>query len=123
MFKRIIYEDWHAWVPIAAFLITAVIRGAQGSATVAMFTGVAIISSVAPDLEQLSYHPVYLAVAIGCGSKPFPWMNDSGFWVVGRLTGMTEAETLKTVTVMLIVMGLTGLGVILLGATFVPMAG
>ncbi len=23
MFKRIIYEDWHAWVPVAAFLITA----------------------------------------------------------------------------------------------------
>ena len=50
-----------------AFLITAVIRNATGSATVAMFTGVAIISSLAPDLEQLSYHPVYLAVAIGCG--------------------------------------------------------
>ena len=26
------------------------------------------------------YPPVYLALAIGCGAKPIPWMNDSGFW-------------------------------------------
>ena len=26
-------------------------------------------------------------------------MNDSGFWVVGRLSGFTEKETLKTWTV------------------------
>ena len=23
MFKRLIYEEWHEWVPIAAFLLTA----------------------------------------------------------------------------------------------------
>ena len=34
---------------------------------------------------SLPFHPVYVAVAIGCGSKPGMWMNDSGFWVVGRM--------------------------------------
>ena len=104
-----------------AFIITAVIRGAQGSATVAMFTGVAIIGSLAPDLDQLSYHPVYLAVAIGCGSKPFPWMNDSGFWVVSKMSGMTEKETLKVVTPLLTVMGFTGILITMIAAKLFPL--
>jgi hypothetical protein len=33
---------------------------------------------------RLSFHPAYLALAIGCGSKPFPWINDSGFWVISQ---------------------------------------
>ena len=105
-----------------AFGITTVMRTAQGSATVAMMTAVGIVGPLIQGVD-LAFHPVYVALAIGCGSKPITWMNDSGFWVVGRLTGITELETLKTVSVMLIVMGLTGLAVILLGAAFLPMAG
>ena len=90
-----------------AFLITALVRMAQGSATVAMITGVGI---VAPLLETmtLSFNPVYLALAIGCGSKPGPWMNDSGFWIVSRMAKFTETETLKTFSVLLTLMGVTG---------------
>jgi gluconate:H+ symporter, GntP family len=64
---------------------------------------------------------VYLAVAIGCGSKPLSWMNDSGFWIISRLAGLTEAETLKTVTPLSGVMGLTGLIVTLIGALLFPL--
>lgn len=104
-----------------AFLVTTVIRAAQGSATVAMFTGVAIVGSLVPDISSLSYHPVYVAVAIGCGSKPFPWMNDSGFWVISKMSGMTEQETLKTFTPLVTLMGFTGIALTLLGAKFFPM--
>jgi len=104
-----------------AFVITAVIRGAQGSATVAMFTGVAIVGSLVTDLGDLSYHPVYLAVAIGCGSKPFPWMNDSGFWVISKMSGMTEKETLMALTPMATIMGLTGIIVTMIAAKIFPM--
>jgi GntP family gluconate:H+ symporter len=104
-----------------AFLITAVIRGAQGSATVAMFTGVAIIGGLAPDLGNLSYHPAYLAAAIGCGSKPFAWMNDSGFWVVSKMSGMTEKETLQVVTPLLTLMGFTGILVTMIAAKVIPL--
>ncbi|MDP7586170.1 MAG: SLC13 family permease, partial [Verrucomicrobiota bacterium] len=62
-----------------AFFVTALIRTAQGSATVSMITSVGIFAGMA---ATLPFHPVYLAMAIGCGSKPFPWMNDSGFWVI-----------------------------------------
>ena len=104
-----------ALLPLA-FIVTAVIRGAQGSATVAMFTAVAIVGSLVTDLEALSFHPVFLAVAIGCGSKPFPWMNDSGFWVISKMSGMTEKETLKALTPMATIMGLTGIIVTMIAA-------
>ncbi len=61
---------------LIAWVLTAVIRAAQGSATVSMITSVGIFAGMA---AELPFHPVYLAMAIGCGSKPFPWMNDSGF--------------------------------------------
>ncbi|MCA9116726.1 MAG: GntP family permease [Planctomycetaceae bacterium] len=107
-------------IVILAFLITAAIRTAQGSATVAMITSVGILSGIATS-GQLGFHPVYLALAIGCGSKPVSWMNDSGFWVVGRMSGMTEAETLKYVTPMTTLMGLVGLAVVLVLVTVYPM--
>lgn len=103
-----------------AFLITMVIRIAQGSATVAMLTSVGIVAPLAASVS-LPYHPLYLALAIGCGSKPIMWMNDSGFWIVCRMSGMTEKETLKTVTVVLAIMGMVGFALVLLGAKFLPL--
>ena len=105
---------------VVAFGLTALVRVAQGSGTVAMITGVSIIAPLVESIP-LPYHPVYLALAIGCGSKPGPWMNDSGFWIVGKMSGMTEGETLKTFTVLLTIMGLAGLVVTLLGATYLPL--
>jgi GntP family gluconate:H+ symporter len=101
-----------------AFLITTAIRTAQGSATVAMITAVGILAGVA---GQLSFHPVYLALAIGCGSKPLSWMNDSGFWVITRMSGMTEAEGLKYVTPMTALMGVAGLGAVMVGVKLFPL--
>jgi GntP family gluconate:H+ symporter len=104
-----------------AFFVTALIRTAQGSATVAMITAAGILQGFAASPAALGFHPVYLALAIGCGSKPFPWMNDSGFWVIGRMSGMTEAETLKTSSTMMALMGCAGLVVVLVLAKLVPM--
>ena len=91
-----------------AWGVTVLIRAAQGSATVAMITAVGIIAPIA-DAASLPYHDVYVALAIGCGSKPGMWMNDSGFWVIARMTGMTETETLKTASVMVAIEGTVGL--------------
>ncbi len=101
-----------------AFLITTAIRTAQGSATVAMITSVGILSGIAS--QGLPFHPLYLALAIGCGSKPVAWMNDSGFWVITKMSGMTEAEGLKYVTPMTTSMGLVGLAAVLVGVSLWP---
>lgn len=103
-------------LPIA-FGITTLVRTAQGSATVAMITAAGILAG----LPTEGFHRVYLALAIGCGSKPFAWMNDSGFWVICKMSGMTEGETLKTLSPMTALMGLVGLVVTMLGAMLFPM--
>lgn len=105
---------------LTAFVLTALIRFAQGSATVAMITSVAIIAPLAESLP-LPFHPLYLALSIGCGSKPLPWMNDSGFWQVATMTGMSTTQTLKTFSVALTLMGLSGFVFTLLGAWLVPL--
>ena len=102
-----------------AFFVTAIVRTAQGSATVSMITSVGIFASMA---EGLSFHPVYLAMAIGCGSKPFPWMNDSGFWVINRMSGMTIRESIRNVSFMMTVMAFVGLITVILLAWIFPKA-
>ena len=103
-----------------AFLVTALIRTAQGSATVAMVTSVGIVGAFATP-ETLGCHPVYLALTIGCASKLVPWMNDSGFWVVSKTSGLTERETLRTMSVMFSLMGVVGFLAVLLTATLFPL--
>ena len=71
--------------------------------------------------ELLGYHPVYLVMAIGSGSKVGSWMNDSGFWVVGRMGGLTEGETFKSWTVTLIVMGVFGLPLVWILTKILPL--
>ena len=105
-----------------AFLVTTVIRTAQGSATVAMITAAGIISPLVIG-QELPFHPVYVFLAIGFGSKPISWMNDSGFWVISKMSGLTEGEMLKTNTVMGSLMAGAGLGLCLLGARYLPLLG
>ena len=106
---------------LLAWVATAVIRIAQGSATVAMITGVGLMSAMIGDGSDLAYHPLYVFLAIGFGSITLSWMNDSGFWVVQRLSGFTEKETLKTWSVLLTAIALLGLVMTLAGSILLPL--
>lgn len=92
---------------LLAFVVAALIRIAQGSATVAMITTAGIVGP-AMDVTQMTYHPVYLVAMIGFGATTTPWMNDSGFWVVGRMGGLSESETVQVWTILLTVIALSG---------------
>ncbi|MCA9088117.1 MAG: GntP family permease [Planctomycetaceae bacterium] len=102
-----------------AFVLTTAIRTAQGSATVAMITAAGILSGTVHS-GSMAFHPVYIALAIGCGSKPISWMNDSGFLVITRMSGMNEEEGLKYVTPMTAAMGVVGLLLTLVAVTLWP---
>ncbi len=104
-----------------AFLVSSAVRTAQGSSTVAMITTAGIFAGVAS--QGIGCHPVYLALSIGCGALPIGWMNDSGFWVVTKMSGMKEMEGLRYITTTLAVMGVVGFLVILVAATLFPMVG
>lgn len=101
-----------------AFFITAAIRTVQGSAMVAMVTAAGIMSGVIG--SDLGFHPVYVALAIGCGSKIFTWMNDSAFWIVTEMCAMEEKETIRHFSFLSMVMGFSGLIAIMILSTFLP---
>ncbi len=106
---------------LLAWVLAAVMKIAQGSGTVAMITASGMMAAILGSESQLPCHPIYLFAAIGFGSMLFSWMNDSGFWVVGRMSGFTEKETLKTWTPLLAVMGLVGLVEVLILSFFLPL--
>ena len=105
-----------------AFFISSLLKFAQGSSTVAMITAAGMISAMI-DPATLSYHPVYLALAIGSGSLVGSWMNDSGFWIYAKMGGLLETETLRSWTVLLVVLGSTAMAVNVGLAVVMPMGG
>jgi gluconate:H+ symporter, GntP family len=108
-----------ALIPLA-FLITAVVRTAQGSATVALITASGILAGMAQN-ANLGFHPVYLCLAIGSGAKLVPWMNDAGFWIMCKTSNLTEQEALKTIAPMQSLMGITGVILTMVAAWLFPM--
>ena len=103
-----------------AFLIAVVVRTAQGSATVAMVTAIGVTSGLG-GAAGFGFHPVYLAIVIGCGSKIFPWMNDSAFWIITKMSGMEEKETIRFFSYLLTVMGLAGLVIVMIASSLFPL--
>lgn len=100
-------RNWGIPLLWLAFLTAALIRLVQGSATVAMITAAGIIApALAASPPEI--HPVYLAAAIGFGGTTTSWMNDSGFWLVGKLMGLDTSATLKTWTMAETVLAVSG---------------
>ena len=103
---------------VLAFLLAAVVRVAQGSATVAMVTGAGL---VAPVVESGGYSAPMLGavtVAVAAGATVLSHVNDSGFWLVSRYLGLSERATLRTWTVATTLVGTTGFAVVL-GLSFI----
>ena len=105
---------------LLAFVVALTIRFAQGSATVAMLTTSSMMYEVIQGVE-LPYHMMYLFLSIGFGAFSISWMNDSGFWVVSRLGGMTERETLRTWTLTLFATAVFGFLQVLLLSVVLPL--
>jgi GntP family gluconate:H+ symporter len=96
-------------VIVAGFVIAAIVRVAQGSATVALTTAAALVQPVVAG--NASYNPVELAaivLALAAGSVFAGHVNDSGFWLVSRFFGMDTKTTLKTWTVGQALIGVIG---------------
>ena len=83
-------------IAITCFVLAAAVRIIQGSATVACLTAV---GPVMPVIEQLNYSGAQMAALFICiagGSIVVSHVNDAGFWLFGKFTGASEAQTLKT---------------------------
>jgi GntP family gluconate:H+ symporter len=106
---------------LLAWMIAAVMKIAQGSGTVSMITSAAIMAALIGPEFNLPYHPVYILLSIGFGSMFISWMNDSGFWVVVRMSGFTEKEGLQTWTLLLAIIALVGLLQVMLLSWIFPL--
>ncbi len=93
---------------VLAWAISAVLKVAQGSSTVAMIIGAGMMSAIIGG-GKLDFHLVYVATAVGSGSLMGSWMNDSGFWVFTKMGGLTEGESLRSWTPLLAVLSVCGL--------------
>ncbi len=83
-------------VIVAAFLVAAVMRIAQGSATVAATTAASIMAPAVAGMDLNAIAVAAIVIAVGAGSIGFSHVNDSGFWLVGRFCGFDTVTTLKT---------------------------
>lgn len=75
---------------------------------------------MAPQVSALAVSPVYLALIIGAGGNICSWFNDSGFWLIKEIGGLTEGETLKIWTVLTTIISVTAFAIILVLATVAP---
>ncbi len=96
---------------LAGFLIAAILRIAQGSATVALTTASGLISPAILAGDYNAFQLAALVVAVAGGSVVASHVNDSGFWLVGRFLGMDVKTTLKTWTVMETTIGVMGFAI------------
>jgi gluconate:H+ symporter, GntP family len=103
---------------LLGWLLAAVVRVAQGSATVAMITATGMLTAAAGQTGW-GVNPLWVFLAIGYGSIVFSWANDSGFWLVSRMCGWDARTTFKTWTVLLSAISVFGLiEVLVLSAIF-----
>lgn len=106
-----------AGIPVmpAAFLIAAVLRASQGSASVAILTTAGLLANAVAPLGD--NYRVMVTIAIGFGALGFSHINDSFFWILTRYLGISIADGLKTWTVITTITGITGFLITWLCAT------
>jgi GntP family gluconate:H+ symporter len=102
------------WIGEALLIAAPVIFiPAQGSTTVAMITTASII---APLLGPLGLDSetmkVLTALSVGAGAIAISHANDSGFWVVTQLSGMTIKQGNQSHSLGTLIMGVTAIGII-----------
>lgn len=90
---------------LAVFVISAVIRVALGTATVAITTAAGLLSSsvVAADLNPVQ--AAAMVIVLAGGSSVLSHVNDASFWLIGKLLGMSVTQTFQTWTVVKTLVG------------------
>ena len=88
------------------FLLSAILKSAQGSSTVALTTTAGIVAPLLAGLGLDSPARTALTVmAIGAGAMTVSHANDSYFWVVTNFGGMTPEQGYRTQTAVTLIEG------------------
>lgn len=85
-----IIASWPLPPFLIPFVIATFVRFVQGSGTVSMITGASISAPIIETMPDV--HLVLAAQAACLGGLFFSYFNDSYFWVVNRMLGVTTAK-------------------------------
>ncbi|MGE2735945.1 GntP family permease [Mycolicibacterium vaccae] len=96
---------------LQAFIISTLLRVAQGSATVALTTTAGLLSAAVATADLSNLQLTAMVMAIAAGATVLSHVNDSGFWLVSRFFNMDVKTTLKTWTVMETTLGLSAFAI------------
>jgi Gnt-I system high-affinity gluconate transporter len=99
-------KQWSIHPLLFAWIVTALLRVAIGSATVAGITAAGIVS---PLLATGTVSPELLVLAVGTGSVFGSHVNDSGFWIFKEFFQISLKQTFLSWTVMETLISILGL--------------
>ena len=98
------------------FIISAILKTAQGSSTVAITTTAGIMGMFSDSASMMTAlglttpeAALLTVMAIGAGSMTVSHANDSYFWVVTNFSGMTPQEGYRTQTTMTLIAGIVSI--------------
>lgn len=111
--------DWNLSILVLGFMLSLILRAAQGSTTVALITTSSILGPMA---APLGASPVLLGLAICAGGVGLSLPNDSGFWVISRFSGLSVTDTIKAWTIGATIAGMVAFLIVLLLSTLVGIA-
>jgi GntP family gluconate:H+ symporter len=95
------------WLP---FIISAAIKSAQGSSTVALITTSSLMAPLMTSLDfETGIAKALVVLSIGAGSMVVSHANDSFFWVVTQMTGMDVKTGYKVHTLATLIIGIASI--------------
>ena len=114
---EIMFSESGIPILVLAYVFATLIRIAQGSATVAMLTAAGLMVSFVEGMSQQQL--ALVTIAIAAGATGFSHVNDSGFWMISRYMRMSEAETLRTWSVVSTAISIVGFAITMVMWQFV----
>jgi Gnt-I system high-affinity gluconate transporter len=109
-------QQWSIHPLLFAWIVTALLRVAIGSATVAGITAAGIVS---PLLATGTVSPELLVLAVGTGSVFGSHVNDSGFWIFKEFFNLSLKQTFLSWTVMETLISILGLAGLMILSMFI----
>jgi Gnt-I system high-affinity gluconate transporter len=109
-------KAWSIHPLLFAWLVTALLRVAIGSATVAGITAAGVVS---PLLNTGTVSPELLVLAVGTGSVFGSHVNDSGFWIFKEFFNLSLKQTFLSWTVMETIISILGLAGVMILSLFI----
>ena len=98
--------------PVAvAFLVSALVRIALGSATASIMTAAALLADLA---RQMPGQETLLVLAVACGVTFMTQPADSGFWMIKEYGNLSTSDVMLRFNGCRLLMALTGIAIVLI---------